>query len=91
MKAAQPCPAAPAPPSADRLADREEIPLTVPEPGSPFTHAAFARVISAYFRHGVDCLETRRVVFLEHHAARAQLPYGGVDVGNLPGDLGMLA
>ncbi len=58
--------------SAQRLTYAEKVPLTVPKPSRQFTDSALAWVIPGDFSDTVHRLETRKVILLEYHAARAQ-------------------
>src|SRR5919106_6790463 len=74
--------------SANRLADPEQVPLAVAEPGGALALAALARVVPLDLRDPVHGPQSRQVDLLELNAAPTQLGHGGLDVVHLPPHLG---
>src|SRR5206468_368706 len=73
----------------DRLADPEQIALTVLEPRGTLADAALARVVAGDLGHPVLGRQAGHVELLEHHTSVPEVRDGGVDVVDLPGHLGV--
>src|SRR6266508_1478071 len=74
--------------SAHGLADAQQVPLVVEEPGGPLADAG-RRIVALDVGDAVDRPQTRQIDLLEHHAPAAQLRNHGLDVIDLPRHLGM--
>src|SRR5262245_49447759 len=75
---------------ANGLAEAQEVPLAVPEPGGALTNAS-RRVIALHLGDAVHRDKAGNVDLLEHHPTVPQLGNHGHDVIDLPRHLGMAA
>src|SRR5262249_36992341 len=70
--------------SAQRLTDAEKVPLAVLEPSGQFTDSALAWVVPGDFSDTAPSLDSRKIVLLEHHAARSQVFDSRPEVRDFP-------
>ena len=74
-----------------RLAHREQVSLSIVEPGGALADSAVRRIIASDLRNAVNCSKPGHVVVLEYDSPVAQLGDNRFDIINLPGHLGVLA
>src|SRR5262245_7633384 len=70
--------------SAQRLTDAEKVPLAVLEPSGEFADSTLAWIVPGDFSDTAHSLEPRKVVLLEHHAARSQIIDRRLEVRDFP-------